>query len=148
MIAPERLVLLDTNVLLLIARGKAAGRSNVERFGLHERPEKPLASVISLGELWRIAERRTWGGAQRDKLEAIGGELVVIGLEPSVVRGYGRLGAALDATGRPIPQNDLWIAATAAAKRATLLTTDRHFDPLAAAGLLDREFVDITTLPT
>jgi tRNA(fMet)-specific endonuclease VapC len=37
-----------------------------------------------------------------------------------------RLG--LERKGRPIPENDIWIAATAIALRGTLLTDDAHFN--------------------
>jgi tRNA(fMet)-specific endonuclease VapC len=146
-IARDRLVLLDTNVLLHILRGRAAGRWLLERFGLLARPEKPLVSVVSMGEMWRMAERRGWGAAQREKLAAVGSAVLVVDLEPAVVRGYGELGAYLDGRGVPIPQNDLWIASTAHAKHATLLTADRHFDALAGGGRLTREFVDPAELP-
>jgi tRNA(fMet)-specific endonuclease VapC len=42
-------------------------------------------------------------------------------------------------------QNDLWIAATAAATGALLLTTDRDFDDL-HPGSLRREWVDPESL--
>jgi tRNA(fMet)-specific endonuclease VapC len=40
---------------------------------------------------------------------------------------YARIYAHLRTTGRPIPTNDLWIAASAMEYGAELLTTDRHF---------------------
>ena len=147
MIPADRLVLLDTNILLHIIRGRAAGHWLVARFGLLSRAEKPLVSIVSMGELWRLALRRTWGSAQIERLEGISAVLVVVDIEPAVVRAYGEMGAHLDDVGAPIPQNDLWIASTAHVKRATLLTADRHFDTLADAGLVTRNFVDPADLP-
>jgi tRNA(fMet)-specific endonuclease VapC len=40
---------------------------------------------------------------------------------------YARIYAHLRTAGRPIPTNDLWIAASAMEHGAELLTTDRHF---------------------
>jgi predicted nucleic acid-binding protein len=40
---------------------------------------------------------------------------------------YARIYAYLRTAGRPIPTNDLWIAASAMEHGAELLTTDRHF---------------------
>jgi tRNA(fMet)-specific endonuclease VapC len=114
-IAPGRLILLDTNVLLHLIRGRQAGRWIDERYGLRGRVEKPLVSVVSVGELFRIAHRRQWGAARLAALNDLVSEMLVIGLEPDVVRGYGVIGAFLDAAGMPIPQNDAWIAATAGA---------------------------------
>jgi tRNA(fMet)-specific endonuclease VapC len=45
-----------------------------------------------------------------------------------VVRRYGQVRLALKRKGRPIPENDIWIAATAIALDATVLTDDAHFD--------------------
>jgi predicted nucleic acid-binding protein len=77
----------------------------------------------------------------------MGTQLVVVEIEPLVVRTYGRMGAYLDARGTPIPQNDLWIAVTASAMHAVMLTTDRHFDALAEGGWVTREFIDPARLP-
>ena len=40
---------------------------------------------------------------------------------------YSRIAAALRAKGRPIPSNDIWIAAHALETGADLLSADRHF---------------------
>ena len=41
---------------------------------------------------------------------------------------YSRIAAALRAKGRPIPTNDVWIAAHAMETGADLLSADRHFE--------------------
>lgn len=51
---------------------------------------------------------------------------------------YARLWAALRSRGRPLPTNDLWIAAGALEHELTILTADRHFLDLAEVGV---EFV-------
>jgi predicted nucleic acid-binding protein len=43
---------------------------------------------------------------------------------------YAEIDAFLTQSGRTVSDNDVWIAACAAAADATLLTTDRDFDPL------------------
>lgn len=40
---------------------------------------------------------------------------------------YGAIRALLRAAGRPIPENDVWIAATARQHGLTLATRDAHF---------------------
>ena len=40
---------------------------------------------------------------------------------------FGRIAAALREKGRPIPTNDVWIAAHAMESGAELITYDRHF---------------------
>jgi tRNA(fMet)-specific endonuclease VapC len=49
-------------------------------------------------------------------------------VDESIVREYARIRLALKNKGRPIPENDVWIAATASALDATVLTDDAHFD--------------------
>jgi predicted nucleic acid-binding protein len=49
---------------------------------------------------------------------------------------YGRLRAATEALGRPVPSNDLWIGASAMANGLPLITLNRrHFEPLTLHGL-------------
>jgi tRNA(fMet)-specific endonuclease VapC len=44
-----------------------------------------------------------------------------------VAREYGRLRQRLRTKGRPLPENDIWIAATAKHHELVLVTRDRHF---------------------
>jgi len=41
---------------------------------------------------------------------------------------YGGIKAELKRRGRPIPENDIWIAASARRHDAILVSSDRHFD--------------------
>ncbi len=50
---------------------------------------------------------------------------------------YGRLRASTEAVGRPIADNDLWIAACASANGLPLVTLNsRHFEPLTIFGVV------------
>ena len=58
-------------------------------------------------------------------------ELVVVDVgRPAVIETYAAMRAFMVKNGHGIGDNDVWIAATAAAADATLLTADRDFDPL------------------
>lgn len=48
-------------------------------------------------------------------------------IDQGVCEEYGRVRARLRAAGRPIPENDVWIAATAISLGLPLVTDDRHF---------------------
>ena len=52
---------------------------------------------------------------------------------------FGRIAAALRAKGKPIPTNDIWIAAQAMETGAELLSFDRHYE--AVEGLAWRQLV-------
>jgi tRNA(fMet)-specific endonuclease VapC len=59
---------------------------------------------------------------------------------------YARIERHCRRVGRPIGENDTWIAATAHATRARLLTTDTDFDPLDPSFLV-RDWIDPAQLP-
>lgn len=49
---------------------------------------------------------------------------------------YGRVAARLAEAGTPIPQNDIWIAASALQHGLPLATSDRHFERVAGLQVL------------
>jgi tRNA(fMet)-specific endonuclease VapC len=51
----------------------------------------------------------------------------VYGLDLSVARAYASLRSELRSQGRLIPDNDIWIAATAIVHGLTVVSRDRHF---------------------
>jgi predicted nucleic acid-binding protein len=51
------LLLLDTSVLLHLLRGTAVGRSMDEAYALSTREERPLISIVTVGEVMAIARR-------------------------------------------------------------------------------------------
>lgn len=61
------------------------------------------------------------------RYQALIDSAVVLPADPSTAMEYARLRLALKQLGRPIPSNDLWIAATCIQHNLTLVTSDRHF---------------------
>ena len=51
----------------------------------------------------------------------------VLAIDADVARIYGEIVLDLRHKGRPLPTNDIWIAATAARAGASVLTFDAHF---------------------
>jgi tRNA(fMet)-specific endonuclease VapC len=47
--------------------------------------------------------------------------------DAATAREYGRIKEILRAKGKPIPENDIWIAAMAVQHGLTLATRDQHF---------------------
>jgi predicted nucleic acid-binding protein len=63
-----------------------------------------------------------------------------LSIDRETARWYARVYAGLRSAGRPIPTNDLWIAATSLQNGLALVTRDRHFaqiDGLIAGARLD-----------
>lgn len=136
-------VLLDTNILIHLARGGVAAERLEGMYGLGSRRLTPFISVVTVGELLAFARHARWGAAKLAALERLTADLVVvdIGRQP-VLHAYARFDTELKRAGtRMGQQNDLWIAATAAATGATVLTTDRDFD-LLHPHHIRREWVD------
>ena len=57
-------------------------------------------------------------------------------VDMAVAHIYGEIFADLRRKGRPLPTNDIWIAAIAARAGATVLTFDEHFREVARVGSL------------
>jgi tRNA(fMet)-specific endonuclease VapC len=141
MIPAPRSLLLDTGIVVLLCRGGDAGKQLDARYGLTWRRDVPLVSVISVGELRAFARNASWGGAKEMRLKELLGNLTIVDVNRDpVLTAYADVSAHLKQSGRPIGQNDIWIAATARATGATLLTTDKDFDVLHPA-LIQREYV-------
>jgi tRNA(fMet)-specific endonuclease VapC len=107
----------------------------------------PILSVVTAGELRSLAYQWGWGAAKRDQMEYLLGYFPVVTIhDPAVLEAYAVIDSRLQLRGHALGKNDLWIAATASVTGATLLTTDRDFDPLCPE-FITREWVDSATGP-
>ena len=89
-------------------------------------------NAIVLGELLSGFRRGNREAANREQLQSFVATytttLLPIGEETA--ERYAALLSTVRRLGRPIPTNDLWIAASALETGRTLVTADRHFDEL------------------
>lgn len=125
-------LLLDTNVVLHLVRGNDYGRRIDEAHNLHGRAERPLISIVTWGELLAFAKNHGWGVPRMDTLLKVVRQLVVVDITVEIVEQYAIIRDFLWKRGATCGDNDAWIAATAAAMSAVLITTDADFDPLGA----------------
>lgn len=117
-------LLLDTNAYSLLMRGHDQVAQLVRT------SRELLLSVVVVGELMygfrrgtrlerNLADLRSFLDNPRTSLIEVG----------SVTADrYSRIAAALRAKGRPIPSNDVWIAAHAMETGADLVSADQHFE--------------------
>ena len=130
----QRIYLLDTNIILALVRGGNLGQHLDQRFDLRRATQRPLISVVSLGEVHVLAQRNQWGEAKRKALATALDNLVVVDINhPLVISTYVELDLISQrhpAGARNMGKNDLWIAACTKAAGATLLTTDGDFSHL------------------
>ena len=109
--------LLDTDICSAHLKGAGAVSNRFLQY-----MDRLHISTITLGELYTWALRRASSPRRLTQLQEMLRELIVIDVTPSVARTYGELRAALFDEGRPVPNMDLMIAATAIASDLTLVT--------------------------
>jgi tRNA(fMet)-specific endonuclease VapC len=114
-------VLLDTNICIYIARNRPS--SVAERFAT-ALPGSLGISVITWGELCLGASKSRDSVRAKAALERFAESVPVQSMSAEVGQHYGEIRAALERAGRPIGNNDLWIAAHARALGTKLVTNN------------------------
>lgn len=99
----------------------------VERLSI----ETTYVSSITVGELFHGAYNSRRLTQNLARLTAYIASSKVLVCDTGTADHFGRIKAALQAKGRPIPENDIWIAATALQYGLTLATRDAHFHEVA-----------------
>ncbi len=88
---------------------------------------KCLSSIV-LGELYYGALKSTRVEVNLARLDEFARSSTVLVCDTETARHYGQIKSKLRERGRPIPENDIWIAAVAIQHRFVLATRDEHFD--------------------
>ena len=122
--------LLDTNIVIALLEGEDAVASHLNH------AEEVFIPAIVLGELFFGAAKSSRPLENTATVEKFATNRAIIAGDLDVAREYGRLKHRLRAKGRPLPENDVWIAAAAIHFRLVLVTRDLHF----------REVDDLTTV--
>lgn len=87
-------------------------------------------SVVSLAELRDGHIYAGWGETRRARAEGLIASYLWVPLDMATVDECARLRAACRSSGVVVPDNDIWIAAVANVRGWTLVSCDRHFDPI------------------
>jgi tRNA(fMet)-specific endonuclease VapC len=116
-------VLLDTDAFSAFMRGHEGVATRVRR------AERVLLSVVVIGELlygFRCGSRYERNLRTLDAFLA-SPYVELVPVTWTTAERFGRIAATLRARGRPIPTNDIWIAAHAMETGADLLSFDEHY---------------------
>lgn len=125
-------VVIDTDVASLLQKERAPAW--VQR---HILGKRVWLSFVSVGELWKWAEVRSWGERNRQELDAWIARRPVVPYDDEVARAWARLAAAAQRRGRPRPQNDTWIAACCVRHGIGLVTINtKDFEDFRPDGLV------------
>jgi tRNA(fMet)-specific endonuclease VapC len=113
--------LLDTNIVIRLLEGDRDIRGRLS-------PEvELLVSVIVMGELYFGAANSAQADYNLRRINRFLRKTVVLECNLETAYEYGIIRNELRLKGRPIPDNDLWIAAMARQYGVTLVSGDRHF---------------------
>jgi len=114
-------LLLDTDIII----GLFAQDESVQERLAHA--SETFVPAIVLGELYYGARKSANAAANLAKIDKLAARAAVLACDADTAREYGRVKDQLRAKGRPVPENDIWIAAIALQHRLTLVSRDAHF---------------------
>jgi tRNA(fMet)-specific endonuclease VapC len=116
-------VLLDTSAYSALCRGNQA------ILDVMQRAETVAVSAVVLGELYSgFKAGNRWAENTTQLAQFLSKPTVrVLNVTPETALRYAEVDVYLRKKGRPIPRNDVWIAAVALEHGLQLLTLDVHF---------------------
>ncbi|MDD9979847.1 MAG: PIN domain-containing protein [Gammaproteobacteria bacterium] len=123
-------ICLDTSAYSNFRRGESRVVAHLDRADWIGVP-----SVV-VGELWTGFQLGARTDENASEIDEFLSHAVVetLPVDTVVAHIYGEIFADLRRKGRPLPTNDIWIAATAARAGATILTFDEHFREISRVG--------------
>jgi tRNA(fMet)-specific endonuclease VapC len=124
-------VLLDTTVAVAHLRGLAAVSQRLIEARTRYLP------TVALGELYYGVCRSARPDENRQQLQRWLSVTMPLPVTPAIAQRYGTLKDQLARIGSQIPENDLWIAATALVHALPLATRDEHFERVPGLTVLD-----------
>jgi tRNA(fMet)-specific endonuclease VapC len=118
-------LILDTDALSALADGESSAINIVGR------AERLAVPVIVLGEYRMGIAQSRHRAAYENWLREWISIVDVLDIDDDTTLSYAAIGLELKKKGKPIPANDLWIAALCRQHSLPLLSRDKHFDLVA-----------------
>lgn len=122
-------MLLDTNIVIEVFDGNKIIADKIDKL-----PEFYITSIV-LGELYIGVNRVTNKAKHLKKLNDFLNLCTVLEVDSATAVHYGEIIVGLYKKGKPIPVNDVWIAASAIQHDLTLITRDKHFNEIAGLAI-------------
>ena len=114
--------LLDTNIIIALFASDAAVKTRLAE------ADEVFVSSIAIGELYFGAWRSARTQDNLARVDDFASSNVVLACDTETAHRYGEIKELLRARGRPIPENDIWMAAIALQHDLILVTRDAHFE--------------------
>jgi len=118
-------MILDTNAL------SAAADDDPGAVAVLSRAEQIALPVIVLGEYRHGIVQSRNRASYEDWLAGLLHDCMVLDIQDPTTHHYAEITLELKRKGKPIPTNDIWIAALCRQHSLPLLSRDRHFDLVA-----------------
>jgi tRNA(fMet)-specific endonuclease VapC len=113
--------ILDSNVIIDFFRG------NNNLLQLLETSKSVYVPAIVLGELIFGAQNSLNTAKHLSQVDDFISKISILNIDASTAVFYGKIKFQLKKDGKPIPENDIWIAAIAVQYKTELVTNDKHF---------------------
>jgi len=113
--------MMDTNVIIKYLAGDISAKR------LLDSSSEISVSVIVVGELQYGAQKSTRSKSNLELFANFLSNFSIVPVDENIAKIYGEVKDQLRKKGINIPENDIWIAATAKSRQSRLLTYDAHF---------------------
>jgi tRNA(fMet)-specific endonuclease VapC len=123
--------ILDTNVITKLLDNDPAAISLIHKI------DNVFTSIVVVGELYYAAANSSKREANLKKFQEALACVEIIAIDDAVCMSYAEIKLELKKKGRPIPENDIWIAACAHANDLSVATFDQHFSEIAQIELME-----------
>lgn len=114
-------ILLDTNIVIAVFSGEESIQRCIEK------ANEIFIPVIVIGELYFGAYNSMNMERNIEKIDEFVANLTILSCDAYTAKIYGKIKGNLKKKGKPIPENDIWIAALADQYGLLLVTKDSHF---------------------
>ena len=120
----RRRFLLDTNIVIALFAGEARVLNQLQQaVGIC------IPSIV-LGELYYGARKSAQIAVNTQRVDDFAVKNEILSCDLETARQYGIIKKELHSKGRPLPENDIWIAALAIQHDMILVTRDAHFNEI------------------
>jgi len=116
--------LLDTNIIISLFADEPLVKSSLGH------ADAVFVPSVALGELYYGARKSSRIQANLARIDDFIANSTVLVSDAETAKQYGIIKNKLRQKGRPLPENDIWIAALALQYNLVLLTRDAHFQQI------------------
>ncbi len=125
-----RRFLLDTNIVIaLFSQDKGVLEQLQQAVGI-------VLPCIVLGELYYGARKSGRVAANVQRVDDLAAQNTILNCDLETAQQYAIIREALRVKGRPLPENDMWIAALALQHDLILVSRDAHFNEISGLSVV------------